>query len=179
MNPRVDELLAYLDRSAATLHAAIATVPASQQDQRPADDRWSVREVVEHLALVEAGITKSYRRWLDAARAEGIPVEDQTSPLLAQMRMERVVDRSRRIEAPPFAVPTHGLTLTEALARIASTRAELAALARSADGLALGVITHPHPALGPLTMYEWLAFTAAHMERHAAQITEIGAALTQ
>ncbi len=177
MSPRLEELLHYLDHAAGILQAAIASVPGSKHDDRPAPDRWSVREVVEHLALVEVGISKSYRRWLEAARADGIPAEDQTSPLLAQMRMDRVVDRGRRIEAPPFAVPTHGLALDDSLSRISAARADLQQLARNADGLALGVITHVHPALGPLTLYEWLAFTAAHMERHAAQISEIGASL--
>jgi uncharacterized damage-inducible protein DinB len=177
MSHRLDELLDYLVRSVGTFDAAIATVPAERHDERPAADRWSVREVVEHVALVEAGISKSYRRWLDDARANGLPTDDETSPLLAQMRMDRVVDRSRRIEAPPFAVPTQHLSLTDSLAKISAARGELDRLARSADGLALGVITHNHPALGPLTLYEWLAFTAAHMERHAAQIREIGAQL--
>ena len=42
----------------------------------------------------------------------------------------------------------------------------------SGDGLALGEITHPHPLLGPLTLYDWFGFIAAHEARHAAQLRE-------
>jgi hypothetical protein len=45
------------------------------------------------------------------------------------------------------------------------------------DGYALGEIVHPHPALGPLDMYGWMAFCGAHAARHAAQIREIDAIL--
>jgi len=44
---------------------------------------------------------------------------------------------------------------------------------RAADGLALGQVTMPHPLLGEMTAYEWLATLGTHEARHAAQIREI------
>ncbi|MEP7310481.1 MAG: hypothetical protein ABJA98_33675 [Acidobacteriota bacterium] len=46
---------------------------------------------------------------------------------------------------------------------------------RSCDGLALGTIRHEHPALGPISIYEWFAVVGSHEARHAAQILEIKA----
>ncbi len=177
MNPRLTELLAYLRASRVTLGDAIASIPATRHTERPGEDRWSVAEVVEHLALIEKGIARSYARWFAEARATGLGPEADSSPLLEKMRMERVVDRSRRIAAPPFAVPSHGRGVAESLAIIDEARGRLAALAEEADGLDLGAVTRPHPAMGPLTLYEWLGFTAAHMERHAGQIREVGGEL--
>jgi hypothetical protein len=38
--------------------------------------------------------------------------------------------------------------------------------------LALATITHPHPALAPLSLYVWIAFAGAHEARHTQQIRE-------
>jgi hypothetical protein len=34
-------------------------------------------------------------------------------------------------------------------------------------------VSWPHPRFGPLTGYQWIAFSGAHEARHAAQIREI------
>ena len=47
-----------------------------------------------------------------------------------------------------------------------------AALA-DADGLALGMITHVHPVLGEIDLYQWILFVGQHEARHVAQITEV------
>jgi hypothetical protein len=44
---------------------------------------------------------------------------------------------------------------------------------RSADGLALSEIVQPHPVLGPINLYQWIAFVGAHEARHAAQVMEL------
>lgn len=177
MNPRITELVDYLRSSRDRLGVAIAAVPEDRRAERPAVDRWSANEIVEHLALVERSVSKVFVRWLAEARAAGIPPEGETSPLLEKMRMDHVVARTRRIEAPERVAPTKNTPVAESLAVIDESRATLIAAAESADGLALGSIVHPHQALGPLTLYEWLGFAAAHMERHAAQIDEVRATL--
>ncbi len=51
--------------------------------------------------------------------------------------------------------------------------------AAKGDGLALQEIVYPHPWLGPLNAYEWIAFIAAHMARHTEQIREVSVQLKQ
>jgi hypothetical protein len=53
-----------------------------------------------------------------------------------------------------------------------TARSELEAAIADADGLALGEVTAPHPALGTFTGYDWIAFAGTHVARHAAQILE-------
>jgi hypothetical protein len=43
----------------------------------------------------------------------------------------------------------------------------------SGDGLALANVIQPHSKLGPMSVYHWIAFLAAHESRHAAQIREM------
>ena len=44
---------------------------------------------------------------------------------------------------------------------------------RDADGLALGDVVHPHPVLGPINLYQWIAFVGGHEARHAVQVMEL------
>jgi hypothetical protein len=174
LSPRLTELLEYLTSTRRVLDDAIAAVPASQHVVPSAPDRWSTAEVLEHLVIVEKSVAKNVIRWIDEARAAGVSTEDDPSPLLESMRIDRVKDRSRRIEAPEGTRPSRGLAVAESLALIDEARTRLAAAFTAADGLALGSIVRPHPAMGDLTLYEWLAFAGAHMERHAEQIRELG-----
>jgi hypothetical protein len=48
----------------------------------------------------------------------------------------------------------------------------LGASIRKCDGLAVATITHPHPALGPLSLYAWTAFAGVHEARHLQEIRE-------
>ena len=53
MHTHLTEVLSRLDTARATLRGAIDTIPPAKQRQRPAADRWSAAEVLEHLTLVE------------------------------------------------------------------------------------------------------------------------------
>jgi hypothetical protein len=55
---------------------------------------------------------------------------------------------------------------------LAAVRRELSEIVATGDGLALGTVFAPHPALGQISGYDWLAFVGAHAARHAEQIRE-------
>jgi ABC-type sugar transport system substrate-binding protein len=53
-----------------------------------------------------------------------------------------------------------------------AARAELKQIIATGDGLALGAVSAPHPALGPFSGYDWIVFVGSHAARHADQIRE-------
>ena len=73
--------------------------------------------------------------------------------------------------------PAGTLSAESALTQLLAARAELLAAFASANADALDRVTHPHPVFGPLTLRSWMALTADHEARHAAQIDEIAGAL--
>lgn len=86
--------------------------------------------------------------------------------------IEEFVERTHglKLEAPERIRPTGTLSLADSLARLRDSRATLHALrprVERADGRAL---RFPHPAWGPLDLYQWLLFIGAHEDRHLAQI---------
>src|SRR5688572_23374224 len=53
MHAHVAAVFSSLDASMAALQASVDSVTPALHSRRPAADRWSVAEVLEHLALVE------------------------------------------------------------------------------------------------------------------------------
>ncbi len=179
MHPRIAELLTYIDEQRVVLRAAIDNVPADRRSKSPGEDRWSVDEVVEHLATIEPKITSLFRARVSEARTNGLATETATSPILPELNVGQIVDRGHRLKGPNSMRPTSKLDSDAAWAQLEISRRDLRDAVADADGLALGTITHPHLAFGPFTMYKWIAFIGAHEARHADQIREIGASLAQ
>jgi hypothetical protein len=179
MHPRIDELLRHLDTQHERLRTAVARVPKSRRDEKPNPERWSVAEVIEHLSIVEGRIERVFSTKLAEARASGqVGPEHETSPVVGTLDMDRVLDRSRKIVAAEAAQPSGKLGMDAAWERLENARKKLCESVRSADGLALCDVVHPHPVLGPINLYQWIAFVGGHEARHAAQIIELSELLT-
>ena len=177
MHPRIAEVLEHLDRHRAALEHAFAEVPVALRDQRPAPDRWSVAEILDHLAIIEGRIAELLAQQIDAARAAGLGPERESSPVVPTIKMERLLDRSRPITARDNSLPRTGCSAQASWKMLTEQREALRNTIRSADGLALGEIVVPHPVLGPINVYQWIVFVGGHEARHTAQIREVAGAL--
>ena len=174
MHPRTQELLSHLRDARAELARALAGVPADRRQEKPAPDQWSVAEILEHLAIVEARIAGMVDRDVAAAKATGLAREMSDEPVLPSIDMEGLTDRTTKRVAGETSQPTGSLDATEAWAKLADSRALLEAAIREGDGWALETLSQPHHRLGPMNLYQWIAFSGAHELRHAAQIVEVG-----
>ena len=177
MHPRIAELEEYLGQQRAQLTAAVAQIAASRYRDSPGAERWSVVEVLEHVAIVERGIGQRISGWLTEAKAAGLGNETDSSPILPTLNVDRFVDRSRPVKTSAAAEPTGKLTVDEAMHALAEARASFLEVVAECSGYALKDVVHPHSGLGPMHLYEWIAFAGGHMCRHAMQIREIGVAL--
>jgi len=153
------------------LRAAVERVPESLRTVKPAPDRWSVAEVLEHLSIVERGALMLVRALIQEA-----PAVDEPAALTALDR-DFLKNRTRRITAPDRIQPTGTISVETALAALESSREELLAVLSEAEGRDLSKVTQPHPALGPLDGYQWIAIIGGHEMRHSLQIDEIAAGL--
>lgn len=177
MHPRTRELLDLLDHHRTALLAAVEQVPHAARDRAPAPGRWSVAQLLEHLYRVERGTATLLAQRIPEARAEGLGPEAETSSVLGALDAAALLDRARARSAPEPVRPKHGLSAEAALAALAESRAALRTAVLAGDGLALGTVTHAHPALGILNLYQWVLFIAYHEGRHVPQVHEIAAQL--
>jgi DinB family protein len=164
MHPRTEELLNHLEENRAALHAAVDAVPSSLRETRPATDRWSVAEVLEHLGRVEEQLTRLLAAKLAEARLTGALGPERESGPIADSFGDLLLDRRRRIAAGDRVLPRAEMDATTALATLDKTRATLRDLVVSHDGLNLGAVSHPHPA----TQNSWARSANSSSQQHAA-----------
>jgi len=171
MHPRTSELLRHLDEHRMVLHQAFAAVPAALRERKPAPDRWSVAEVLEHLGIVEQRVAKMLGDGLRAAQADGpLPPDPDHGAILPTIDAELVLDRERTVMARAAVQPRSGSSAEVAWNVLQESRQALRGVVLAADGLRTDAIRAPHPFLGELTFHQWIAFVGLHESRHAAQI---------
>ena len=178
LHPRIRELIDYLDVHRRVLHDAIASVPAKLREVKPGEGKWSVAEVMEHVSMIEKRIAGLLTMRVAEARASGVGADPETSSVVASYAdPAAVVDRTTKIVAPTFVVPTGALDSAAGSQALERSRAALVSALHNANGVSLENLMQTHPALGPLNLYHWIVATALHDDRHAAQIREIGDSL--
>jgi uncharacterized damage-inducible protein DinB len=173
IHPRTLELVRHLDTNRAELWLAVEDISPENRERRAAPERWSVAEVLEHLAIVEARVTSRLGDAFEAARAAGMAPDEETGSVVDPSFRERAHDRSKRFKTGEHAEPKGGLTADQAWAKLEDTRQAFLDLLERADGLAVSGITAPHPAFGTLNFHQWAVFLGAHDARHALQIREM------
>ena len=175
-DPRLAALLDQLADARRELAAAVELVPPALRERAPAEARWSVAQIIEHLAMVEsrAAIAVEQRVAGAPARADVDGGEARDAPAFDDGPL---LDRTRRVTAPEPLQPPAATNAAAAWARLGAARETFEAAVRAADGRALAAVTLRHPAFGPLDGYAWIASNAGHERRHAAQVREVAAAL--
>jgi hypothetical protein len=176
MHSHLEQVFSRLDAARAALRAAIDTVPESARTVKPAPDRWSAAEVVEHLSIVERIFGERIEQAIQA-RAAGLDREAAERVQLPDAIVARMADRVNKRQAVEAARPTGALSCDAAWAAFVQGHERVRAAVGAADGLALGEVTVDHPFFGTLTIYQWIELMAAHEARHTEQIKEIASAL--
>jgi hypothetical protein len=178
MHPRIEEVTSQLALRRAQLEAVLAELPRARWRERPAAGGWTMAELVDHLRVVEDSCTRVIRKLMQKIRDEGLGAERETSALLpVHGPVAMILDRARKIEAPPFVAPGEDPDPAAAYDGLLATRQALLATLREADGMALSAVSRPHPAVGPLDGYGWALSVAEHEARHTEQAREIIAGL--
>jgi uncharacterized damage-inducible protein DinB len=154
-----------LETARAELIVVVSGLTEEQARTRPAPDRWSVLECLEHVNSVE-------RRFLGMVKASeaGAPAERDAAKEAAIR--ERMLDRSNRRTAPEAVHPNgkYG-SISEALQEFNAARDETLRFATE-QGVNLLSRSASHPVLGPLNGVEALLLIAGHGRRHTAQMRE-------
>ena len=176
MHTHLTEVLSRLDTARGALRGAIDAIPPAMHRQRPAADRWSAAEVLEHLTLVERIFGGRIVNAIGAARS-GLSPEAQPRAPLPDAVEQRMGDRVNRRQAPEPAQPTGTVDVASGWAALESNHSTLRAALAGCDGLALSQVTLDHPFFGTMNVYQWVELMAAHEGRHTEQIREIAAAL--
>jgi hypothetical protein len=165
-----EQALRYLAETRAGVIEAVKGLSEAQFNFKPAPDRWSVAECLEHIAIVENAVLSGVRVRLEKAPA---PSADRDVKQIDALILAKVPDRSTKIQAPPPLAPTGRWTPAAALEHFFAGREQTVNWLKSDTDLRGHSVDHP--VLGPLDGYEWILAAAGHSERHTKQILEVKA----
>lgn len=159
-------LVRLLEEGRASVARAVDDLPDAIAAQKPAPDRWSVLECLEHITLVE-------HRFLGFLRA-GHATEDATPDPAKEQRLTAMVhDRSTALQAPETVVPAGRFTaVSDALADFNATRDGTVRLVQE-RGASLYPLTLAHPRFGDMNGVELMHLLNGHAVRHVHQIEEV------
>jgi uncharacterized damage-inducible protein DinB len=163
--------LAYLEKTKAGVIDAAKGLSDAQLNFNPPADRWSVTQVLEHIAsaedmlfgMVEGQVMKSPAR-----------TENDDIKAIDQLILTVIPDRTQKRSAPEPLVPTNRYGSTKAaLDHFKDSRSKTIAYLKETKDLRDHAMDSP---LGKkLDGYQWILFIAAHSERHTKQMLEVKA----
>ena len=140
-----------------------------QWNFKPAPDRWSLAEVMEHVAVIEGRILQILGQLGEcAADAAERDVKQVDAFVLAE-----VPQRYPRVTAPARVAPTGRWAGQAALKEFLESRTRLFVMLSSAPHLRGHVF--PHPIFGPWDGYQWILAAGGHCVRHIGQMREVKA----
>ncbi|TGB03861.1 DinB family protein [Halobacillus salinus] len=146
----------------------VNTISDEEAKKKPAEDRWSILEVLEHLYLMEQLVVYQINR----AIKEGDIQQTPEKPI------ENTTDRGYKVEAPEAVQPKGEFTsIQDAKDGLEKTREATLFLVHNKDKETLENRAFPHPAFGDMNLEQWVEFIGWHELRHLDQMKEVKQAI--
>jgi len=163
--------VAYLQKTEAGVIDAAKGLSAAQLNFKAAPDRWSVAEVLEHIAAAEDMLMGMVHE--QVMKTPATPAAEDAKATDAFV-LTALPDRSHKLQAPEPLKPTNRFGSPDgSLKHFEASRAGTIAFLNDTKDLREHATDSP---LGKkLDGYQWLLFIAAHSERHTKQMLEVKA----
>lgn len=153
------------------LKATVTALSGDQLNELPDGEKWSIRQIVEHVAMVNDGVFRICSKLLSKAEGDARPaVSFAISPDLLEKASGSV---GVKLEAPERVRPLANASLEESLAKLDENARALETLREKFEKFDGSEPKFPHPYFGDLSAQEWFALSGAHEGRHLAQIRRI------
>ncbi|CAN5175175.1 hypothetical protein BH20ACI1_BH20ACI1_25360 [soil metagenome] len=165
----IADIYATNDKVREQLKQMIENLPAEKANFSPEGEKWSIAHLVEHISIVEEGMSKISAKLLTQAQTAGKKA-DGTANLTANFAAKAAEARDLKLEAPEQVRPTGKQTIAESLARMEENRKRLDQLRPLFESVECSDFTFPHPFMGELNANEWLTLIGGHEARHLRQL---------
>jgi hypothetical protein len=166
-----DKAVQYLESTKKDVLDATQGLTPAQWNFKPAPDRWSIAECMEHIAAAEDFILGNIQE--NIMKAPPAPGRDVVA--IDAAIIENVPARKTKVQAPEPIKPTNRFGSPQAaIDHFVASRAKTEEFVKTAQGLRDHAVDSPGGA-GKWDAYEFVLLIAAHSERHTNQIKEVKA----
>jgi uncharacterized damage-inducible protein DinB len=169
-NQSVAEIYAANDKIREKTLQTLANLTDEQTRFLPDGEKWTIAEFVEHIAIVEDGMTKISAKLLAQAQSAGRTKSGDAPNFSENFAQKAAEMRDKKLEAPDRVRPTGQKTVAESLEKLKETRMQLENLRPLFEQFECSDFKFPHPFMGDLSATEWLALVGGHEARHLRQI---------
>ena len=167
-----DQTIADIYAANDKIHEKLKTVVSNITDEQasllPDGEKWTIANLIEHIAVVEEGMSKISAKLLTKAQTAN-KKSDGTAKLSENFAQKSVEVKSLKLEAPEIVRPT-GKPIAESLSKMEESRKRLEELRPLFESVECADYKFPHPFMGELTAHEWLALVGGHEARHLKQL---------
>ncbi len=147
----------------------IANLSDEQTAFLPEGEKWTIAHTIEHVAIVQDGMSKISAKLLKKAQDLG-KTSDGAARFSETFMQKAAAARDLKLEAPEQAHPTGNQSIAESLKKMDETQRRLEELQPLFESVDSSDFKFSHPFLGDLTAHEWLALVGGHEARHLRQI---------
>lgn len=137
----------------------------------PDGEKWPIAHIVEHVAIVEEGMSKICNKLLREAESAG--ARANSAPQLSESFVSRASDTNVKLEAPDRVRPSGQKPVAESLARMEGNRKKLEEIRPMFEAWDSENFKFPHPFFGDMSAVDWLSLIGGHEERHLKQIEKL------
>ena len=157
------------------LKATIANLSEAQLESRLDENGWTIREIVEHLSIVENGMATICSRLLQKSVEENIANDGKANISAEFLEKAKLIAnrRERKAQAPDRVLPSGTFSVAESLAKMEENSEILRQIRSGLELTDTQKYKFPHPFFGDLSATEWLSLIGGHEFRHLDQIEEI------
>ena len=156
--------------------SAFASLSEEQLNAKPEGEKWSVAQIVEHVAVVNGGALRICAKLLGKGEAAG-KSNDGSISISPEFIDAGSTIGAQKLEAPEMVRPINNIPIADSVAKLDELQGQYADL-RSKFETVDGVdAKFPHPYFGDLSAQEWLVLSGAHEIRHLKQIRRVLAAI--
>jgi hypothetical protein len=166
----LDRGLQYLETTKKNIVDATRGLSEAQWNFKPSVFKWSVAQVMEHIAASEDLL----RQIAEGQIKQAPPIPDRDLKKTDDRVLEVIPDRSKKFQAPEQLRPRNQFGSPEAaLKHFLESRAKTVELLKNTPDLRAHVVDSG--LLGKIDAYERILFIGAHSERHTKQLLEVRA----
>jgi uncharacterized damage-inducible protein DinB len=169
----INEIYANNDAIREQTKQLVASLTDEQAMHLPEGEKWTIAHIVEHIAIVQDGMTKISAKLLNEAQSAGKTSADGTVKLSENFTQKAAEAKDLKLEAPERVRPTGNRTIAESLQSMDENRQKLEELRPLFESVECSETKFPHPFMGDLTAHEWLTLVGGHEARHLRQIQNI------
>lgn len=165
-----NRLIQYLRQTRNDLVSALEGLSDGQLDFKPVPERWSIAEIVEHIARVEhSAANKIIEEFAATSPSEGV-----LSGVPDEVFLERLLDRSNRFEAALALRPTNQPIRTS-MEQFLTSRNRIIDFVQAAPQ-DFRQFSIEHRVFGRIDGHQRVLAVAGHCARHTIQISEVKSA---